>query len=213
MSTSGGSSGGGVSSFNTRTGAVTLAVADAEALFTAVGELLAGTGSGTGELLGIGTAGQVLTVGGADPSGLEWATPSGGGSLTTVESYITSDVTLATAGVYYNVTSVSLAAGTWLVTARALMTFGTATVTPVDIFIGPTSASVTGAYAATSVELGSGAGTVELESAVIVKSITLAVTTTVYLIGYPGNNGPVVKHASVNSSLPGATGITAVKTA
>jgi hypothetical protein len=71
-----GGGGSGVSSFNGRTGVVTLVVADVEALFTVAGQLFVGTGNGTGERLGIGTAGQVLTVGGADPSGLEWATPA-----------------------------------------------------------------------------------------------------------------------------------------
>jgi hypothetical protein len=64
----------GVASFDTRTGAVVFELADAETIFTAAGQLLAGTGSGTGDLLAKGTAGQVLTVGGADPSGLEWTT-------------------------------------------------------------------------------------------------------------------------------------------
>lgn len=43
--------------------------------FTAAGQLAAGTGAGTGELLSKGTNGQVLTSGGSDPSGLEWVTP------------------------------------------------------------------------------------------------------------------------------------------
>lgn len=53
------------SSFNTRVGAVTLTAADVEALFTVKGQLLLGTGTNTGALLGIGTTGQVLTVSGA----------------------------------------------------------------------------------------------------------------------------------------------------
>ena len=53
-------------------------VANAIALdtITTAGDLLAGTGSATVERLAVGTSGQVLTVGGADPSGLEWSTPS-----------------------------------------------------------------------------------------------------------------------------------------
>jgi hypothetical protein len=43
--------------------------------FTAAGQIRVGTGGGTGELLGAGVAGQVLTVGGADPSGLKWLGP------------------------------------------------------------------------------------------------------------------------------------------
>ena len=41
-------------------------------LFTAQGQLFAGTGEGTGELLLPGQPGQCLIVGGSDPSGLEW---------------------------------------------------------------------------------------------------------------------------------------------
>lgn len=52
----------GVSSFNTRTGAVTLAAADVEGLYTAAGQLFVGTGSGTGALLANGTAGQALVA-------------------------------------------------------------------------------------------------------------------------------------------------------
>lgn len=68
-----------VASFNTRTGAVTLSAADVEGLFTAAGDIFVGTGAGTGKILPKGSATNVLTVGGADPSGLEWAPASGGG--------------------------------------------------------------------------------------------------------------------------------------
>ena len=66
----------GVTSFNTRTGVVELEASDVEALFTAEGQLLVGTGSGTGALLAKGSAGGVLTVGGAGASGLEWVVPA-----------------------------------------------------------------------------------------------------------------------------------------
>jgi hypothetical protein len=49
-----------VTSFNTRTGAVTLAAADIEGLFTAAGQLFVGTGSGTGSLLAGGATGTFL---------------------------------------------------------------------------------------------------------------------------------------------------------
>ena len=51
--------------------------------FAAAGQLFVGTGAGTGEKLAIGSAGQVLTVGGADPSGLEWAAAPPGAALAT----------------------------------------------------------------------------------------------------------------------------------
>ena len=49
---------------------------DVQTVFTAQGQLIVGTAPGAGELLAIGPAGDVLTVGGADPSGLEWAAPA-----------------------------------------------------------------------------------------------------------------------------------------
>jgi hypothetical protein len=50
--------------------------AQIESTFTAAGQIYAGEGAGTGELLAVGSAGQRLTVGGADPSGLEWSNPT-----------------------------------------------------------------------------------------------------------------------------------------
>ena len=64
-------------------GGASVTAAQIEATFGAQGQLFAGTGVGTGETLAKGTAGQVLTVGGADPSGLEWSNPAGGGALAT----------------------------------------------------------------------------------------------------------------------------------
>lgn len=46
-----------------------------ETKFASAGQLIVGTGSGTGELLAKGSSGTVLTVGGADSSGLEWISP------------------------------------------------------------------------------------------------------------------------------------------
>ena len=62
-------------------GSPSLNAASVEASFTAAGQLFAGTGSGSGEQLAKGSAGQVLTVGGADASGLEWAPQYGVANL------------------------------------------------------------------------------------------------------------------------------------
>lgn len=40
--------------------------------YTAIGDLMVGTGKSTWELLPVGTSGEILAVGGSDPSGLEW---------------------------------------------------------------------------------------------------------------------------------------------
>jgi hypothetical protein len=70
---------------------------------TAAGDLIAGTGNATVERLGIGAAGAVLTVGGADPSGLEWSSTPVGSQVAYAK--ITSTVTQV------------LGAGTWTAVA------------------------------------------------------------------------------------------------
>ncbi len=69
----------GVSSFNTRSGNVVLSAADVESTFSAAGQLLVGTGSGTGELLSAGSVTTVLTSNGAT-SVPSWQPATGGGS-------------------------------------------------------------------------------------------------------------------------------------
>lgn len=66
----------GVRSINGRSGVVTLGASDYADAFTAAGQLIAGTGNGTGEILAAPTTNpttaQYLQQGGADPSTLEW---------------------------------------------------------------------------------------------------------------------------------------------
>ncbi len=73
----------GVSSFNTRTGPVTLNATDVEKIFTTPGQLIVGTGSTTGELLTAGSVGTVLTSNGA-ASIPSWKPASGGGGTASV---------------------------------------------------------------------------------------------------------------------------------
>ena len=73
-----GISGGGTS------GSVTITNSMATAITTA-GDTLYGTGSGTFSRLGIGTAGQVLTVNGG-ATAPSWATPASGGGMTSIAS-------------------------------------------------------------------------------------------------------------------------------
>ena len=74
-----GISGGGTS------GTVTVTNSMATAITTA-GDLIKGTGSGTFDRLGIGSAGQVLTVTAGVPA---WATAAGGGSMTLLGTPLT----------------------------------------------------------------------------------------------------------------------------
>lgn len=80
-----GISGGGTS------GTVTITNSMATAITTA-GDLIKGTGSGTFDRLGIGSTGQVLTVSAGAPA---WATPSGGGGMTSIASGSLSGNTLS----------------------------------------------------------------------------------------------------------------------
>jgi hypothetical protein len=73
-----GISGGGTS------GAVTITNSMATAITTA-GDLIKGTGSGTFDRLGIGTAGQVLTVN-SGATAPEWAAPASGGGMTLIST-------------------------------------------------------------------------------------------------------------------------------
>lgn len=66
----------GVATFDGRPGTVTFELSDAELIFSANGQLLVGTGDGTGELLDPTTDGFVLTLVGGAPA---WAASSGGG--------------------------------------------------------------------------------------------------------------------------------------
>lgn len=65
-----------VSSFNTRTGAVTLSEADVEATYATKGGIIVGTGSGTATELAVGSDVQVLTADSTQSSGTKWATPA-----------------------------------------------------------------------------------------------------------------------------------------
>jgi hypothetical protein len=170
-------------------------------VYTAAGQIDYATGSGAQALLNIGTAGQVLTVnsGATAPA---WTAPV---TSNTVSSFISTNGS-APLTAWGNITSVSLTAGTWLVTAQALVN------RPSDLALSPTSASNTSAYVSTSAYSGS---TTSTANAYMTKVITLASTTTVYLIVYNGGSttGSVFASSVNGSSTPNATGITAVRIA
>ena len=139
-------------------------------------------------------------------NGSAWAPSSlTGAPGTTVQSYITADVTGS--GGPNNITSVSLAAGTWLVTARAFVDLTAAGNS--DLILGPTSASLTGAYAAMSISDTSGAAAVPVS---LTESITVASTTTVYLMIDSVSNY-TVRASSKAAGIGNQSGITAVQTA
>jgi hypothetical protein len=172
-----------------------------------------------GTLASVGTAGtygssSLIPVITTDAKGrvtaVTTASPSAG-ALTYVESYITANVSLTAATAIYNITSVSLAAGTWLVTGRALVNGGSSTGT-VEVFFGPNSASYTGVLATSGFDV----GTSQDNTPSFTRVIVLGSTTTIYLMALASITGIVVQHYGVIApvAVDGiTTGITAVKIA
>lgn len=85
--------------------------------------------------LAVGTDGQVLTADAASTLGIKWATASGGGSNTYVESIFTFAAWPITVNQYGDLTSVSLTAGNWLMFAYAYESNG-AVITSGEMQIG-----------------------------------------------------------------------------
>lgn len=125
--------------------------------------------------------------------------PSSG--LTSVTAFIASNVTVGASPT--NIESVSLVAGTWLITGRLLYENGGGTNT--DFWLGPDSASATAAYAGTSSNV---SGTA---SVVVNAVIVLATTTTVYLEGISTSGSSLVTAASSAEGIGKGTGIIALK--
>ena len=148
-----------------------------------------------------------------DSTGQLMVVVSGGvGALSSIESYITANITYSVLATPIDVTSVSLAAGTWLVTARVLFSRTVGSIGLVGAWLGPTSVSGVGAYAGTETETGNFAGGDEMVQLVITKILSLAVVTTVYLEVQSAVSGSVQFEATT-ATVPNATGITAVKIA
>ena len=114
-------------------------------------------------------------------------------SLTSAQSIIAANVSLPGTAAMTLVTSLSLAAGTWLLSAQILVSSSGST--PVQCLLGPTSASSTGAYATTETTFPSTSVTLTLNNSVIV---TLASATTVYL---NASSGTVVATVYTPDSL------------
>ena len=134
-------------------------------------------------------------------------------SLTTGSSFITMAVVLTTGGTAYNVTSVSLAAGTWLISAMAVISSTGASLGATDIWIGPNSASTTGAYGATGSEVTGHTGVNTDLALSLTQIVVLASPATVYLNAASATALANVLAASPEESLGNVSGMTAVKIA
>ena len=150
---------------------------------------------------GVTTSGYVLTA--TSSSGSRFAAPV---TSNTASSFIGTNGTV-TGSSWGNITSVSLTAGTWLVSAQVLSSV------VADFALSPTSASNTNAYVSTSTYNNSGGASPTDINAYMTKIITVATTTTVYLIGYGKSSGTIYYQSQTGSNTPNATGITAVKIA
>ena len=203
---------GAVSSVFGRTGAVIAASGDytdelvtnsPTQLMTAKGDLITASAPNTLARLPIGTIGQVPTV---QASGvLAYATPAGG-SITSLSSFIPSNVSLS--GSPTNITSLSLTTGTWLVMFTALVQTILSGGETSEIWIGPSSASRSGAYCSTEFGANSVTGGNILASQTGVAIVTVASTTTIYLEG-DASIGTVYATTSYNS-IANSTGMVAV---
>jgi hypothetical protein len=157
--------------------------------------------------LGVGSTNQVLTIVGGVPA---WAT-STSLALTYVESFIGTDVSVASTTA--DITSVSLAAGTWLIQAQATVNYPANAGSSLEMWLGPTSASVTGAYGGASFYSGVTTTQSTYYNGSIRKMVVLGSTTTIYLTGYSQSVTSIFKAATLQQHIPNATGITAVKIA
>lgn len=223
----------GVLTFNTRNGAVTLTAADVEALFSAdkqifsgtgsgtgeiidlltaleeyfasAGQLLTGTGAGTGELLAAGSAGTVLTVGGADASGLEWIYPA----LTSAAGHLSGDYSVTGSLATY-LTTASLAAGTWLITHCASIDPGTSAGVEVQATTGTATATFEGKVAE---EVSATSTSSQFLEATLSFIATVTVTGTLVFQGKNTGAASLIKATTPTTGLAKATGYTAVRVA
>lgn len=178
--------------------------ASLQSLLTAQGDIVYASAANTPARLAKGTAAQVLQMN-AGATAPEWATASSGTSLTTETAALGADVQIVTANTYYDGPSVSLAAGTWLVTANVLIYPGGIFAMTSKLWDGTTvfRSAEDGAVAAAS-----------LISQSLTAVVVLGSTTTVKVSSTANTTGSYIKAATVaNANGNNATAITAVKVA
>lgn len=125
-------------------------------------------------------------------------------------SYIANNVTMTTGGTIYNVTSVTLSAGTWLIFFSCL-NYHASSGGESEVWVSANSASTTGTYFGASIEkAGNASGYTSIGSVGIV---VLATPTTVYLNAVSANSGSAAVALGPLESTPNQSGITAVRIA
>ena len=175
-----------------------------------------GGSTGTGTISDITSTGNTIAV--TDAAGpttnLEVGTyyPD----LAEVVSFITVDQTIAATG-ETNITSVVLAAGTWLIIGKInIQNSDTTAAHYVETFLGPTSASLTGAYCSGACFPSENGLTTtgHVSEATCMTVQTFAVQTTVYLEATGGSGANVIAKAATEVNTIGdQTGIVAIRIA
>ena len=168
-----------------------------------------GLGSSGSSTVVVGSYGGAVTV---ESDGVSWYLTAGYSGQNFVQSFIANDVSL-TQNTDVNITSVSLSAGTWQINASVLIS-GNAADTYGDIWLGTTTASTTGLFAATSWDTIYDGTTTNRAPITMTIVQTFTSTTTVYLEARGASASiSVASHVTSNGSLGsgGVTGISAVR--
>lgn len=129
------------------------------------------------------------------------------GPLETKSAYLAINAAITTSVI--NVAQLELPAGTWLITASVTLHLTTATLGHVDGWLGPTTASKTSAYVATTIACGHLAGGTEENQLSLATIQTLAAPTIVYLT-FKASEATTAEFASIEQTIPQASGILAV---
>lgn len=154
------------------------------------------------------TGGGSVTITGA-PITLNGYVPT----LNLVEDYSSAPIN-SSASAPVDLASVALGVGTWIVTGRSDITNNGGATQYAELFLGPTSTSVSGAYAASSLALTASTPGDTHGSISITKEIVLVAPTTVYLeLASPGSTTITAENQTLVSNLPNACGITALQVA
>ncbi len=128
----------------------------------------------------------------------------GGAALTYASSYLTSPLAMTTANANYNIASVSLEAGTWLVTGQ--ITFNSGSGIVMHVAVGPTSASLLGQAGFAEVVSNTNSSPYSITASGV---MTLTGAGTAYLVGQTG----IANAVAEGSSTYQMSGIYAVKIA
>lgn len=160
-----------------------------------------------------GANGQVLTKNSANNYDVTWSTISAGSSeIQQAFAALGANTTLPTTNAIVNLATVSLSAGTWLITGMVTFTRTATTAGFLDIHIGATGSTVATKYASSSHYHASVANV--YISAACQRIITLTATTSVTLSAShsAGATSNIVR-ATSRAGSPNATTITAIKLA